>query len=304
MTCSSPRAGSTHPSGCGRWRSGAGSARAAWPSCSARARSPPTRSSAPSTGAAPPSATSPPCRTRPAPSSTRTRTGVNAFLDGHPDALGLVFVVAGALVGPGHRPRRPPSGALDPIDTLTWAKVQAWGLGGNMDSEIFRMLADAQLGDPALTDQLFPAYAADQPGHRGPGGPGATAPAAPAPRSAPRPSSAGTPRWPRTRAAWTELARIANGIPALAGLAPEPRPGRRGRRRLQQLGRRPVALDDRRRAPRQRPPPRLQHAVGLVRQRPPLPARLGRLPVRRRGRRPSPARRASSRATTAASPGA
>ena len=49
-----------------------------------------------------------------------------------------------------------------PVDTLTWAKVQAWGLGGNMDTEIFRMLVDARLGDPALTDELFPAYAADR----------------------------------------------------------------------------------------------------------------------------------------------
>ena len=67
---------------------------------------------------------------------------------------------------------------------------------------------------------------------------------------------------------------------------PRPRDGhgRQGRRRLEQLGRGPVALGHRRRAPRQRPAPRLRHAVGLVRQRPALPARLRRLPVRRRGR--------------------
>ena len=45
-TCSTRRAGSTPPSACGRWRSGGASAPGGWRSCSARARSPPTRSSA------------------------------------------------------------------------------------------------------------------------------------------------------------------------------------------------------------------------------------------------------------------
>ena len=39
---------------------------------------------------------------------------------------------------------------------LAWGKVQAWNLGGNFETEVFRMLADAQLGDPARTDELFP----------------------------------------------------------------------------------------------------------------------------------------------------
>ena len=43
-----------------------------------------------------------------------------------------------------------------PLDTLAWGKVQAWNLGGNMTSELFRYLADARLGDPARTDELFP----------------------------------------------------------------------------------------------------------------------------------------------------
>ena len=33
-----------------------------------------------------------------------------------------------------------------PLDTATWQKVQAWSLGGNVDAEIFRLLADARLG--------------------------------------------------------------------------------------------------------------------------------------------------------------
>ena len=45
-----------------------------------------------------------------------------------------------------------------PLDTATWQKVQAWSLGDNFDSEIFRLLADAKLGDPARTDELFPPY--------------------------------------------------------------------------------------------------------------------------------------------------
>ena len=41
------------------------------------------------------------------------------------------------------------------LDTLAWGKVQAWNLGGNLETEIFRMLADARLGDPARTDDLL-----------------------------------------------------------------------------------------------------------------------------------------------------
>ena len=83
--------------------------------------------------------------------------GINAYLADHPGSLGVAFTVAGLLSGAGSgldglRPE-----PWTPLDTLTWAKVQAWGLGGNMDSEIFRMLVDARLGDPALTDDLYPA---------------------------------------------------------------------------------------------------------------------------------------------------
>ena len=73
--------------------------------------------------------------------------GVNAWLDKERDSLGLAFVVTGAKPEP-----------WTPLDTLGWQKVQAWNLGSNMDEELFRYLADAQLGDPALTDELFPPY--------------------------------------------------------------------------------------------------------------------------------------------------
>jgi penicillin amidase len=71
--------------------------------------------------------------------------GVNAWLDGHRGSLGLAFLVAGVDPEP-----------WTPLDSLAWGKVQAWNLGGNLDGEIFRYLADARLGDPARTDALFP----------------------------------------------------------------------------------------------------------------------------------------------------
>ena len=88
--------------------------------------------------------------------------GVNAWLDVHRGSLGLPFVVAGLQSGKGGL------GGFEPerwtaLDSMAWQKVQAWDLGGNMGSEIFRMLADARLGDPARTDELFPAYSADAP---------------------------------------------------------------------------------------------------------------------------------------------
>ena len=70
--------------------------------------------------------------------------GVNAWLDTHRGDLGLAFVVTGIEPEP-----------WTVLDTLTWGKVQAWNLGGNMDSELFRLFADARLGDPGRTDELF-----------------------------------------------------------------------------------------------------------------------------------------------------
>ncbi|MEP6639470.1 MAG: penicillin acylase family protein [Chloroflexota bacterium] len=73
--------------------------------------------------------------------------GVNAWLDANRGNLGLAFLVAGDDPEP-----------WSPIDTMAWAKVQAWTLGANMGTEIFRYLADARLGDPARTDELIPPY--------------------------------------------------------------------------------------------------------------------------------------------------
>jgi penicillin amidase len=138
--------------------------------------------------------------------------GVNAFIDGHPNALGVAFVVAGLLSGQGTGLAGLRPEPWTPVDTLTWAKVQAWGLGGNMDTEIFRLLTDARLGNSALTDQLFPPYPADRPviAMPEPALIPPTAPVADAGRSTAAPDAA----------AWTRLARLANAIPAIAGLAP------------------------------------------------------------------------------------
>ena len=108
--------------------------------------------------------------------------GVNAWIDDHQGRLSTPFVVAGLLSG---------SGGIGgftlepwtPLDTATWQKVQAWSLGGNVDVEIFRFLADARLGDPARTDELFPPYDPAAPvitpgGLRGSGGAGAQGAAA------------------------------------------------------------------------------------------------------------------------------
>jgi penicillin amidase len=73
--------------------------------------------------------------------------GVNAWLGQEHDSLGLAFTISGARPEP-----------WTPLDSLRWQKVQAWNLGANMNAELFRYLADAQLGDPARTNELFPPY--------------------------------------------------------------------------------------------------------------------------------------------------
>jgi penicillin amidase len=151
--------------------------------------------------------------------------GVNAWLTDHKGSLGLSFVVSGLKAGIGGL------GGYDPepwtaLDTMAWQKVQAWQLGSNFDTEVFRMLADARLGDPARTDELFPAYGADMPvitpsGLKGSGGAGATASANA------RSSSALAPATGRTAAgataadapaAWRDVAALSGQILQLAGL--------------------------------------------------------------------------------------
>mgnify|MGYP000223941989 CR=1 FL=1 len=151
--------------------------------------------------------------------------GVNAWIDGHAGALSLPFVVTGVQAGTGGLGGY----ELEPwtaLDTIAWQKVQSWQLGGNFDSEIFRMLADARLGDPARTDELFPGYDPEMPvitptGLKGSGGAGAavgggggttTAEAAGDPGAA----TAGAPIG--DAGAWRDLAATGGRILEIAGL--------------------------------------------------------------------------------------
>lgn len=166
--------------------------------------------------------------------------GVNAFIDSHHGDLGLGFVVAGLKSGRGGLGGYIPE-PWTPLDTAAWQKVQSFNLGGNFDSEIFRMLSDARLGSPAMTDELFPPYRADAPvitptglpGSGGAGNPGATLPPPLAGGSSPdAPPTAVTARAGRAvappgravaptagqAAGWTALAGIRSAILATAGL--------------------------------------------------------------------------------------
>ena len=152
--------------------------------------------------------------------------GVNAWLDANRGKLPLAYLVTGATPEP-----------WTALDTLTWTKVQAWNLGGNLDSELFRYLADARLGDPAKTDQLFPAYRADAPvitpsGLSGSGGAGSSASPVSTGDSASAGSSGptagtgasaasagrGTPLPADAAAAWTSVASLGDSVMAMAGL--------------------------------------------------------------------------------------
>ena len=86
----------------------------------------------------------------------RYAAGVNAWIAGQQGKMPLAFVVAGLQSGAagglgGYTPE-----PWEPVDSVVFGKVQAWGLGGNLDAEIFRVLSDARLGNPALTDALAP----------------------------------------------------------------------------------------------------------------------------------------------------
>ena len=132
--------------------------------------------------------------------------GVNAWIDEHGDRLPAAFVVAGLLAGSGDL------GGFDlepwtPLDSATWQKVQAWSLGGNVDAEIFRMLADARLGDPARTDELFPPYGAWAPIITPSGLPGSNLEDVPV----------ASPLGPASAAGLTTLARLGSAVRELAG---------------------------------------------------------------------------------------
>ena len=153
--------------------------------------------------------------------------GVNAWLDDHRGGLGLPFVVTALRSGSGG------IGGYDPepwttLDSVAWQKVQAWDLGGNLSTEIFRMLADAHLGDPGRTDELFPAYRSGMPvitptGLEGSGGAGAAAAGAssPATLAGAAPAAGSTPIAVATAgqaAAWRDVAGLGTTVLRTAGL--------------------------------------------------------------------------------------
>jgi penicillin amidase len=137
-------------------------------------------------------------------------SGVNAWLDGHRDSLGLAFLASGDTPEP-----------WTDLDSVAWSKVQAWNLGGNFNTELFRYLADAALGDPARTDELFPAYRDDAPvitpsGLPGSGGAGASA--GMTSRRSPGLAVASPPVDATQSSAWQSVARLGGKALRIAGL--------------------------------------------------------------------------------------
>jgi penicillin amidase len=83
--------------------------------------------------------------------------GVNAYLSSTSRSrIGLEFVVFG-LIGGDTSPE-----AWTPLNTLTWAKVMSWDLGGNMDDELLRARLAARVGTLALAE-LMPPYSDEYP---------------------------------------------------------------------------------------------------------------------------------------------
>ena len=89
--------------------------------------------------------------------STPTPTGVNAWIDEHHGRPRRLPFVVDRRCWPA--PAASAATTLEPwtpLDTVAWQKVQAWQLGGNFDSEIFRMLADAQARRPGADRRAVP----------------------------------------------------------------------------------------------------------------------------------------------------
>jgi len=82
--------------------------------------------------------------------------GVNAYIDQNSGKLGLEFTLLG-LTGVKYVPE-----PWTPVNTLSWAKVMAWDLGGNRSDELTRAHIAARLGSSAV-DELMPPYAENHP---------------------------------------------------------------------------------------------------------------------------------------------
>jgi penicillin amidase len=83
--------------------------------------------------------------------------GVNAYLEAHRGAaLSLEYAIL-RLLNPAYSPD-----PWTPVNSLTWAKVMAWDLGGNMSEEVQRAVLLPIIGEERLAD-LFPPYPQDHP---------------------------------------------------------------------------------------------------------------------------------------------
>lgn len=83
--------------------------------------------------------------------------GVNAYLDSRSgSALSYEYLFL-QLLAPDYQVE-----PWDPVDTLVWAKVMAWDLSGNMDSEISRSVMLSTLTPQQMAD-LYPEYPEDHP---------------------------------------------------------------------------------------------------------------------------------------------
>ncbi|TAL09179.1 MAG: penicillin acylase family protein, partial [Chloroflexota bacterium] len=152
--------------------------------------------------------------------------GVNAWIADQHGSFSLPFVVTGLRTGAGGLGGYTPE-PWTALDSAAWGKVQSYNLGGNMDTEIFRLLADAQLGDPALTNSLFPAYDPAAPvitpsGLEGSGGAGAGGAAGTAAAGGPGSGVTTAAAYPSltkdAAAGWAGLAATGSSIMVLAGL--------------------------------------------------------------------------------------
>jgi penicillin amidase len=82
--------------------------------------------------------------------------GVNAYISTHRGRLGLEFTILG-FTGVKFDPE-----PWTPLNTLTWAKMMAWDLGGNRNDELLRAHIAARLGTSAV-GVLVPPYPDDYP---------------------------------------------------------------------------------------------------------------------------------------------
>ncbi len=82
--------------------------------------------------------------------------GVNAYIEQNSGSLGLEFTVLG-LTGVSFDPE-----PWTPLNTLTYAKLMAWDLGGNRSAELTRAQIAARLGTESV-NELMPPYNDDYP---------------------------------------------------------------------------------------------------------------------------------------------